>query len=347
VKTGNNVLNFLSRFFFYIVLCFPLFYFVYKFGDPDQLAHDFYHYYSLYDHFDLKETKSPFNMRFIGAFFIYLIHQAGIYYDTATHFDGYANYMKEEVWFAALFFNFIMVSLTATIASYIYSHYFSDSKQTNFLNALLVGCIYMLGFGTLFYDLMPLTEAFSTCLFSCMIWLFLRRSYWMIPLMLLCVFQREFNLVLISVVGVFYYHAETKRFSLHIVATAIALLAAYFLIRSTWFYNPELYGQTNINIMLKRITTIGIDPVTMFKQSMMSLNICLLYAVVIISKRYKRIEIDKRWLLIVAFCLLSTLLVTLAGSLGTNFGRVFYLISPVIACLLVKEASAFNTVKEV
>ncbi len=331
------------RFFFFFFLCSPLFYFVYKFGDPDQVAHDFYHYYTLYDSFDLKHTKSPFNMRVIGAFFIFLIHKSGLYYDTATRFDDYSTYMDERVWFAAVFFNFLMVVSTATIVSMLYKLFFGQKeKQINTMNSLLAGCIYLLGYGTVFFDLMPLTEAFSTFLFALMLWLFFKKTHLLIPLMLLCVFQREFNLVLLLVIASYWYLKEKSPYSLIIGVSAVGYLVLYFLIRKFWFYNPELSRQTDLQIMVKKMLALGINPMTMIKQSFLSLNLVILYMGVLVAKKLKSLPFDKNWFAITCLLFFSTIIITYLAGLGTNFGRLFYLASPLVACLLVKEAAGLT-----
>jgi hypothetical protein len=334
----------LLLFLIFLLLAFPLFYFVYKFGDPDQISHDFYHYYALYDQFDLIKTKPPFNMRFIGAFFIYLLYQSGIYYNTDTRFDDYALYMKEEVWFAAVFFNFLMVATTATLIAKVYTRYFETNTPKQPLNAVLAGTVYLMGYGTMFFDLMPVTEAFSTCLFVIMLGLFLKRSYWLLPVLLLCVFQREFLLLLILLLPWLYRPGYFERFDRLVTITAVALFIAYFVIRSTWFYNPELHHQTNLGAMLYQMQSLGVSTMVMLRQSLISLNLLLIYALVVAFKYWTTGTYYRKGARLILAILVVAFGVTLAGGLGTNFGRMFYLATPLVACLLVKEAASLTTV---
>lgn len=329
-------------FLLFLFLAFPLFYFAYKFGDPDQVAHDFYHYYALYLQFDVTNTKAPFNMRLVGAFFIFIIYQSGIYYDTETRFDAYAPYMKEDVWFAAVFFNFLMVAATATLIAKIYENYFQPNPNKDPLHAVLAGAIYLLGFGTLFFDLMPLTEAASTCLFAGMIWLLLKGSYWLLPVMALCVFQREYLLVLIGLLAIGYEQQKSRKYYIVIIGWSLILFLTYFFIRGKWFYNPELNHQTSVLGMMNQMKTLGVSISVMLKQSMMSLNVVLLYLILFVYKRFKRMSVYSLGFKLVIGILFVTLVVTLAGGLGTNFGRLFYLASPLVACLLVKEAAGLT-----
>ncbi len=329
-------------YFFFVTFAFPLFYFVYKFGDPDIIAHDFYHYYGLYQKFDVVHAKSPFNMRVVGAFFIFLIYKAGFYYDTQTRFDTYANYMQEEVWFAAVFFNFLMVAGTATLISKLYTRFFEPSSKKWTMHALLAGCIYLLGYGTLFFDLMPTTEAFSTFLFTCLLWLFLKRSYLLLPVLSLCVFQREFLIVLMLVLALFYQDKVGKSYYNYIAMSCGLLIITYFLIRRTWFYNPELHHQTSIVAMLEQMKSLGIDISVMIRQSLISLNLLLLYFIIIGYKYVNEHFFNKKEFHVVLIILLVSFMFTLAGGLGTNFGRLFYLASPLVACLLVKEAAGLT-----
>lgn len=334
----KNMLLFLLFLFF----AFPLFYFVYKFGDPDQIAHDFYHYYGLYDQFDVVHTKPPFNMRFIGAFFIYLIHQLGIYYNTETRFDQYAHYMQEEVWFAAVFFNFLMVAATATLITKLYSRYYTSSNNYDLLHGVLAGLVYLLGYGTMFFDLMPVTEAFSTFLFVVMLWFYHKHSYWLVPLLVVCVFQREFLLLLMVCMCLFYQNKESTKYFKRIAIIACVLLLAYFFIRSRWFYNPELHHQTNIMAMFHQMQTLGVSATLMVKQSVISLNLFLIYLFVVGYKYFGNTPVYSKGFYTLIAMLGMAAVVTLAGGLGTNFGRMFYLATPLLACLLVKEAASLS-----
>ena len=76
-------------FFLFTLLSFPLFDFVYKFGNPEPLAHDFFQYYRLYKDWDIDNVNAPFNMRLVGAFFVHLLYRCNLYSDTDTAFDAF------------------------------------------------------------------------------------------------------------------------------------------------------------------------------------------------------------------------------------------------------------------
>ena len=225
---------------FFLILSFPLFYFVFKFGNPDNIAHDFYHYYPLYDDFDFIKSPPPFNMRCIGAFFIYLIHQTISYPDTETVFQYNPFGFKESVWFSAVFFNYLILAATALLIFLCYRSSFHQNNQKSTVYGLMAALLFYFGYGILFFDLMPITEAFSVFLFSLALYLLKHRSKFIWLTLPFIIFQREFLLVLLMI----YVILEVKRFKIRFtglfVIISILLLAFYVLLRNYYFLNPYL-----------------------------------------------------------------------------------------------------------
>src|SRR4051812_45622414 len=73
----------------FLILAFPLFYFVYKYANPEPLAHDFFNYYKMYDGWRWSEVYPPFNMRVVSPYLVYLLSKTGLSYDTLTAFDAF------------------------------------------------------------------------------------------------------------------------------------------------------------------------------------------------------------------------------------------------------------------
>src|SRR5690606_21863224 len=100
----------------FLLLSFPLFYFVYKYGDPEPLAHDFFQYYRLYYNWDWHNVNAPFNMRLVGPFFVHLFYELNLFYDTAVAFDKYVSWgFLKQVYFNAVFFNWLSVAATCVV----------------------------------------------------------------------------------------------------------------------------------------------------------------------------------------------------------------------------------------
>src|SRR4051812_31126964 len=133
--------------FVYALLAFPLFYFVYKFGNPEFGTNDFFDYYKLYYNWDIKNVDAPFNMRLLSSFVVYLLNKTGLHYDTMTAFDKFD--LSKQVFFNAIFLNYLyIVSTCAVIFLTVKKH------LQNSLLAFTSGLIYLMGFGILFYELM-------------------------------------------------------------------------------------------------------------------------------------------------------------------------------------------------
>src|ERR1043165_4427803 len=100
----------------FLCLSFPLFYFVYKFGDPEPISHDFFQYYRLYLNWDVHNVVAPLNMRLVGPFIVHVFYKLNLYYDTDTAFDMYSGWgFLEQVYFNAVLFNWICVALTSVV----------------------------------------------------------------------------------------------------------------------------------------------------------------------------------------------------------------------------------------
>src|SRR5436190_6574260 len=164
------------RHFFWVPIMYCLlasapFHFVYKFGVPDWTANDFLSYYDLYKNWDIHHTEAPFNMRLLSSFFVHLFYRAGLHYDTLTAFDKFP--LDKHVFFDAIFFNYLCIVLTCTVIFYTGLKYLKDS-----LLSFTAGLVYLLGFGTLFYEFMPITDASSVLCFALIFHGYMSKKYW-------------------------------------------------------------------------------------------------------------------------------------------------------------------------
>ena len=137
-----------------------------------------------------------------------------------------------------------------------------------------------------FFDLMPITEAFSVFLFSLALYLLKHRSKFIWLTLPFIIFQREFLLVLLMI----YVILEIKRFKIRFtglfVIISILLLAFYVLLRNYYFLNPYLQHQTDINNIKVQMFHLGTSFSTYLKQLLIALNLFIVYIGVFFYNRF-------------------------------------------------------------
>jgi hypothetical protein len=326
-------LNTFYLFLLFLLLGFPLFYFVFKFGDPEPLAHDFFQYYWLYKDFDISHVIAPHNMRFVGAYFVHLFYKWNLFYDTASAFDKYAAWgFLKQVYFNALLFNFLSVAATCVVIFQILQQHF-----LKFLISFSGAALYLFGFGTIFYELMPLTDAFSILLFAISIKAYLNKSYVILFPLLLLIFQREYLLIALgtwTVMDVMFYK---NRYFLHVFITCSVFFAIHVVLRKTIFYTPHLDFQASAGFMWESLFKINFPLWSYIKQTAMTLNLFYLYVGIVLYKKMKGLTIDGFSVVkILVLFVQINLICHLAGH-GNNCGRYFYMLTPLIIFLLITE----------
>src|ERR1051326_2400508 len=187
MKSTENIKIDLLVFSVFVLISYPLFYYAYKYCSPQvgQLT-DYYSYYNLYDKWDFGKVESPFNIRLISSFFVFLFGKLNFYYDTQIAF----NMGSQKIFFDAIFLNYIFVVLTCMAIFKTVYHFFS-----NYLFAFGISVLYLLGFGTIFFELSPITDSCSVFLMAVIFYFYLRQSKWVLLFLSLAVFQREYILL--------------------------------------------------------------------------------------------------------------------------------------------------------
>src|SRR5205085_2622794 len=104
------------------------------------------------------------------------------------------------VFFSAVFFNYICIVSTCVVIFYTTKKFFNDS-----LLSFLAGLLYLLGFGTIFYEMMPITDALSVLLFSVVLLNYLTKSYFILVPFLLLVLQREYIFMAVGLIALVDY----------------------------------------------------------------------------------------------------------------------------------------------
>lgn len=326
-----NLKQFFKIWVIYAILCFPLFYFVYKYGTPDFGLKDFYDYYKMYSNWDLDHVEAPFNMRIVSTYIVYLLNKTGLHYETAIAFDSVG--LDKQVFFNAVFFNFICVVSTCTVIYFTIRKFF-----TNILLSFTSGLIYLLGFGTIFYELMPITDAFSILAFSVVYYYYLSKKYLIIVPLIILILQREYIFLALGLITLMDYWKYRDKYFLTTLIVCILCFASYFVLRKTIFYTPKYDHQASPTYFLESIIQIRFPLIPYIKQTLMTINIYLLYLILLAYKKYKKMNIDTFQFWKLLFLFLQINVISFAAVFGNNTGRYFYILVPAVIYGLVQES---------
>jgi hypothetical protein len=325
----------LKSLFLYGALAFPAFYFVYKFGNPDYGCRDYRDYYTLFKDLDVNGVDAPFNMRLLGSFFVHMLYKMGMHYDTEIIFSK--NGLDQSVFFCALLFNFFSVIGTCIVLFHLLKKYFNDVFY-----AFGGGLLYLLGFGTLFFVLMPITDAFSIFLFSIAFYYYLQKRYALLVVLVLLIFQREYYFMALGLIALCDYWKHRDRFYLYTLLVCILCFTIYIILRKTVFYTPKYDHQASTGFFLNSIFSLKFPLVPFIKQTLMTMNISFIYIAVLIYKKMKGLSIDKFAFIKILLLFLQISIISFAAVFGNNMGRYFYMLIPIVIFYLMSELSVFR-----
>ncbi len=324
---------FISVWIIYLFLAFPMFYFVYKYGTPDLGLKDFFDYYKLYNNWNFSEVDAPFNMRLVSTFLVYLFNKIGLHYDTAIAFDSSG--LSKQVFFNAIFFNYLCIISTCTVIFMTVKKHIGKT-----IVSFSSGLLYLLGFGTLFYEFMPLTDAFSILIFAIIFYNYLAKNYYIIIFMLLLVLQREYVFLVMGLVALLDYWKKREKYYLHILFLSVICFAIYFILRKTMFYTPKYDHQASPLYFLESVFQIKFQILPYIKQTLMTLNIFIIYLIVVAYKKLKKLPIDTFSFLKLLILFIQINIISFAAVLGNNTGRYFYILIPMVIFYLTQETKA-------
>ena len=323
----------------YALLAFPMFYFVYKYGTPDFGMKDFYDYYKLYSNWDLEHVDAPFNMRLLSTFFVYLMNKAGLHYNTSVAFAQTG--LSQQVFFNAVLFNYLCITATCSVLFLLLRKY-----TQNTLLSFSGGTLYLLGFGTMFFEFMPITDAFSVLFFAVILYFYLTKNYLVFLPLLLMIIQREYIFMALGLVALMDYWKYREKFFLHILLGCVLCFAIYFVLRKTVFYTPKYDHQASFSFFLSSLFKLKFELGPYIKQTMMTLNLFILYFLIIAYKKYKKMSFDSFEALKLFLLFLQINLISFAAVFGNNTGRYFYILVPLIIFYLVKEVKPLFRLNE-
>lgn len=319
----------------YLLLAFPMFYFAYKFGVLLQGYKDAESYLKLYANLNSPDVEAPFNMRLISAGIIHFMDKIGLMYNTECAIDAYPQFDK-SLFFNNIFFNFFCITLTS------FSLFTAFKKLGfNILMSFLSGMIYMLGFGTLFYLMMPGPDALSVLIFTWVIFFYFRKHYALIPLMLMLVLQREYFFLSFMVIAAMDYLKHKQPYFLRIFILNILCFTAYFILRKTIFHTYHWQHQTSPDFLISTLFNSDLQLGPLVKQTMMTMNLYLIYLGILAYKKWNGMAINSHHLLITLVLLAEITVLSFAATFGTNNGRYFYLNMPYFLYLMMLELKPF------
>jgi hypothetical protein len=323
----------------YALLAFPMFYFVYKYGTPDLGMKDFYDYYKLYSNWDLEHVDAPFNMRLLSTFFVYVMNQSGLHYNTTVAFAQTG--LDQQVFFNAVLFNYLCITATCSVLFYL----FKKQGQSTLLS-FSGGALYLLGFGTLFFEFMPITDAFSVLFFTIILYLYLTKNYLIILPLLLMIIQREYIFMALGLLALLDYWKLREKFHLHILLGCVLCFAIYFILRKTIFFTPKYDHQASFSFFLSSLFKLKFSLGPYIRQTIMTLNLFILYFLIMAYKKYKKLNIGSFDALKLFLLFVQINLISFAAVFGNNTGRYFYILVPLVIFYLVKEAKPLLKLNE-
>jgi len=319
----------------FVLLTFPMFYFAYKFGVLLQGYKDAESYLKLYANLSSPDVEAPFNMRLISASIIHFMDKLGLMYNTECAIDAYPQFDK-SLFFNNIFFNFICLALTG------YSMFRIFTKLGfNQLVSFLAGTIYLLGFGTLFYLIMPGPDALSVLIFTWIVYFYVQKSYYVAPLFVMLILQREYFFLSFMVISFMDYFKHKNRYYIYVFAINIACFLVYFALRKTIFHTIHWSHQTSPKFLLTTLFNSDLQLIPLIKQSLMTMNLYLIYIFILIYKKSKGLTINTHHLMITLLMLAEITILSYAATFGTNNGRYFYLNIPYFLYLMLLELQPF------
>lgn len=324
--------------FVLLMLSYPLFYFSYKYTLPDMGGADYFHYLHLYESWDVEHTEAPFNMRIVGSYGTHLFNKVGLHYDTETVFATVHPELSQQTFFNALFFNYLCVLMSAFVVFQT-----AKARLNNGLLAFIGSLGFLLGFGTIFFLLKPANDACGVLLIAIGFHFYLRRSAWVYPILLLCVFQREYALMVFGMLAAVDYFFERHRYFVAVLLASIASFGLYYILRKTVFYSPLHDGQTKPGFFLQSLLHPEIAWGPFIKQLALSCNLLWLYVAVVVYKMWNGIAFNKRFLTLVLVLFVQVIFMSIAAGFGNNTGRIFYFTAPILIYFLMHELKELPT----
>lgn len=318
----------------YILFGLPFLYYAYKYGTPEFGGSDVYSYFRLYANWDFASVDSPFNQRLISSFCIYLLHLSGLSYPTKTAIE--LSGMDPQVYFCALFFNYLCVVATC----YVLFRMVREHLKSSTIFAFTTGLTFYLGFGTLLFLISGLSDALSVLMIAMIFNLYLKKSSWQYPLLIAAVFQREYVFFVFGLVAFIHWFSDkaNRRYYATVVAANVLCFLLYILMRKTLFFTPRYEHQMAVTSFMEKVQYSIQDYGAYIRQTFIMQNILLLYTGIFVYKKVKGMTVNTVNVVIVYALLAEIVILSLFIGLGNNTGRYYYMSVPLLIYFMALEA---------
>ena len=307
----------------FIIIYYPLLYFVYKFYSPDFGGKDFYFYYPLFKDFDIEKTEAPFNMRLIGSFFVYIFNKLKLCYLAQINFNNPK--IDQCVFFNAIFVNWLSVVFTA------YLIFIETIKKLNdIVWGFTISLIFLLSFGTLFFLLSPISDGFSVMLITIAFILYEKKNNLLYWIYLLLLFQREFAFVIFGIISFMdYIYTKNKWFFMQCIINGV-LFILYYVLRKTVFFTPMYANQITESNFIYSLFHISIDIPAFIKQVFLSQNIYFIYFLLLIINYNLNYDINKKHIITLILFVIITFIISRIAVANNNMGRFLFMFVPIL-----------------
>ncbi len=327
----QNLRNDIFFLFLLFTLTYPLFYYVYKFSIPSIGIQDFYAYYKLFESFDFASTESPFNTRLLGPFLVFILNKTGLYYSSTIAFS--------EIQYAqSVYFNAILVNYIAIIFSCFFIWKITREICNDYFGSMSVVVFLLLSFGTMFFSIGGGTDGVSVLLIALSYYFYRKGSWWIVPVFVISIFQREFLFMLFFVLGAIDLWQSKKKdnYIITIMILCIAFFAIYLGLRKTIFYTERWSYQLSGIEYLKSFSVFKFK-LDFLMQVIVSQNILLFYFLLVWFKWINNIPFHQKSLVKILILSVFAFLVVVISRLDTSGGRLFYMFYPILIPILFSE----------
>lgn len=331
MKSFLNKLFSLSLFFLF---GYPIFYFVYKFGDVRiNGLNDYLSYYKLYKDFAIFEIDQAYLPRLFSSYLVYALNKFGWYYDVviAQQLEGYDQ---------SVYFNAILVNFLGAIGTGFVLHKIAFDHTKNFLVSHIPGILYFLSYGLIAWGAYALVDGFAVFLFVLAFYFYTKRSYWVFLVLFISIFQRDLILVslgalaFIDILLVYTKQKRINRFLSFVFIWSLACFITMFILRLTIFKTFTIYA-VPASEYLQIFNQPRYSHGTFFRAIFFSQNLLLFYLITSIWFKVNHgVYLNNRNLTRILFVFGVIAIMSIIIKVPLEIGRYSSIFSPLIPLFL-------------
>lgn len=322
-----------------VLITYPMFYFSYKFSDPALGMQDYFDYYNLYKDWDFKGTNSPFNTRIISSYIVHLLYSLGVGYETEiTNAFG-----EKNVYFSAILTSYLSVLVTSV---YTFKIIWDKFKRLDLSIAAVF--LFLFSFGTIFWSMGAGNDGFGIMLIAMGYYYYRKKSFWIVPLLVVSLFQREFVFVVFGALAFldFIMDKSNRKFYISTGVVSVLGMVAYMVLRNTLYDTGTHLDQVTASGFMGAFSHFHIDG-AFIKQVVLTQNILFVYLSFLLVKYFIKEKVCKKSFIQVVFLIVVSFGIVFLGRLDTSGGRFIYMLYPIIIFHLISEISNSKVLKTI